>query len=146
MNKLTLHLGVIDQPYRSASKKASAMTTGDVAQILEEKYGLFSGFYRVHEADIAKAVENSLAGALDSLISGKVIDPWDGATKEIQTAFKDFISSREAENIGLPGTPTKAALRGVNHRYKHPYRKSNPRRPSFRDTGTMAGSFFAWVD
>jgi hypothetical protein len=145
-HRLTLHLGVLVQPYRTTSKKARAITTGDVAEILEAKYGLMAAFYRVHEADVGKAIENSLEGAMESLLMGRTTDPWGRGMQAIQQEFRDFISSKEAENVGIPGTPTKAALRGVNHRLKRPYVGRNPRRPSFRDTGLLMASFRSWVD
>ena len=68
-----------------------------------------------------------------------------GASR-VEEMFKDFISSGEAERVGVAGAPTAAALRGVNHRLLHPYAKANPRRVSFRDTGLFQSSFKAWVD
>lgn len=145
--RLTLHLGVIVQPYRTRGKKARGITTAEVAQILEDKYGLFSVYFRVSQKLVSSALENSVAGALESLMMGaKRIDPWGAATQKIETGFRDFISSRAAERSGIPGTPTAAALAGVNHRLKHPYRKANPRRPSFRDTALLMTNFKAWVD
>ena len=144
--RLTLHLGVIDQPYRTETRKARAITTGQVAQILEGKYDLMQTFARVHEATIESALEGSLTGALEALFMGRQVDPWGRGMQAIQSKFRDFISSGEAERVGIPGTPTKAAQRGVNHRLRHPYRKSNPPRPSFRDTGLYMASMRAWID
>lgn len=129
------------QPYRN-----DGLTTADVARFLEDQYGVMGAFYRSHEADVVKALEESLGGAVESLMMGRRVEPWGRATQAIQREFRDFISSKEAERVGIPGTPTKAALRGVNHRLKHPYAKRNPRRPSFRDTGLYMTSFRAWVD
>lgn len=143
--RLTLHLGVTVLPYRSRSAKASAMTTADVAEILEAKYGLFTGFWRVKQEDVAADLEVSLGGAMESLMMGRAVDPWGSATQAINQRFRDFINSKEAERIGLPGVPTKAALKGVNHRLKRPYRGRNARRPSFRDTGMLVSSFVSWV-
>ena len=144
--KLTLHLGVLVQPYRARNKKVSAITTGDVAEILESKYELIGTFYRVKEKAIAAAIEHSLGGAMESMLMGAPIrDPWAGGMQHIQEGFRRFISSMEAEKVGIPGTPTKAALMGVNHRLKHPYRSGNPRRPSFRDTGLLMNSFRSWI-
>lgn len=144
--RVTLHLGVVVQPYRSKSKKASPLTTADVAQFLETKYGLMQRFFDVKSARIAHAGEWSIVASIDAMFHGRYIDPFGQMTQSIQTMFNDFISSREAEVVGIPGTPTKAALRGVNHRLKHPYAKSNPRRASFIDTGLYLASFRAWVD
>jgi hypothetical protein len=143
---LKLHFGVLEQPYRASGARVGAVTTGDVATWLENRYGVMSAYARVHRDNIAGAMESSLTGALESLLSGHRVDPFGRAMQQIETGFKRFITSREAERVGIPGTPTKAALAGVNHRLKHPYRKSNPRRPSFRDTGLYLASFRAWVE
>jgi hypothetical protein len=142
--RLTLHLGVLVQPYRAKGKKAQALTTGDIATFLEKRYGLMAAFYRVHEADVAKAIENSLEGAMEALLMGKTVDRWGRGMQVIQQEFKDFISSKEAESVGIPKTPTHAALMGYSHRRKHPYARG-PRRPSFRDTGLYMASFRSWV-
>jgi hypothetical protein len=158
---LTLHLGVLDQPYAFAGSlkgfrstkwlkqrnggKHSALSTYDVAMILEKRYGLMAAFYRVHQSDVANDIEKSLEGAMQTLMMGHAIDPWGSATQSIMARFRDFINSREAERVGIPGTPTGWATWAVNHRLKHPY-AHNPRRPSFRDTGLFVASFRAWID
>ena len=144
--RLGLHLGVLVQPYRASGRTVKGLTTADVAGFLEDKYGLMGVFYRVHNRTVVDAIENSLEGAMESLLMGQAIDPWGRGMQKIQTAFKDFISSREAERVRIPGTPTQAALMGVNHRLKRPYARANPRRPSFKDTGLYMASFRAWVD
>ncbi len=153
----TIHLGVMVMPYRArtrlkrSGKVAAPVDTGQVAEYLEADYGIMEAFVRedVHGKDIVRAVEDSLESALKTLVttnSAKISLPWVAASADIESAFRDFIDSREAERVGIPGTPTKAALAGVNHRLKHPYRKTNPRRPSFRDTGMYVRSFRVWVD
>lgn len=136
----TLHLGVLVQPYRRGG-----LTTGDVASILEAKYGVMQAFVRVHERDIAGALEESMEGALENLLMRQYTDPFARATSTIAQTFRDFINSRESERVGIPGTPTKAALMGVSHRLAHPYAKANMRRPSFRDTGTYVTSARVWM-
>jgi hypothetical protein len=139
--RLTLHLGVLVQSYRERG-----LTTADVAQFLEKEYALMATFYKVHEREIAEALEESLAGAIETLVMRRQFgDPWAGGMQRIQQQFREFISTKEAERVGIPNTPTLAALRGVNHRLKHPYAKSNPRRPSFRDTGLLMASFRSWI-
>jgi len=133
-------LGVLVQPYYRRG-----MTTYDVAQILESKYGVMRAFWRVRGQEATNHIVESLLGALESRAMGQRIDPYGSAMQKVETMFRTFISSQEAERVGIPGTPTKAALRGVNHRYKHPYARSNARRPSFRDTGTYMNSFRSWV-
>lgn len=167
----TLHLGVIDVPYverepparRKARLAKNARrvlpaklrhpdavfkTTGDVATILEAKYGVMEAYYDNHELEIVGWLTESLAGALEDVLAGAPVadrDPFAEGASKIEEGFKEFLSSREAERIGIEGTPTKAARRGVNHRLKHPYAKENPRRPSFIDTGLYQASMKAWV-
>jgi hypothetical protein len=150
--RLTLYLGVLIQPYRvrtTRSRKAKAvtpLTTGDVAQFLEDKYEIIKTFVRVKEDKMIRVLEGSLQGGLESLLTGAPkTDPWGSATQDIMAMFSDFILSREAERVGIPGTTTLAAIKGINHRKKHPYAKANPRRASFFDTGLYVGSFRAWM-
>jgi hypothetical protein len=165
-NRITLHLGVIDQPYQSyqqpekvpMAKKGKAnrpvkpksepdtKTTGEVAEILEEKYGILDTFAFARLPDIAKALEDSIAGELETLLMGGSPsgDPFKGAESAITTMMKKFISTQEIEHMGIEGVPTQAAKDGVNHRLKHPYAKANPRRPSFMDTTLYWNSLRAW--
>lgn len=164
---LILHLGVIDLPYadeESSPKKrvaqarkrskpikpdksetSGAKTTGDVAEILERKYHVIETFYDLHEEDIGEMFAESMKNSLEALISGApaTLNPFGEATSEIDAAFKDYLSTEEIAGTGTPGVPTKAALRGVNHRLKI---KHGSRRPSFIDTGQFQASFVSWVD
>lgn len=159
----TLHLGVIDIPYayeqegerktkkRKGKKKKKVVkstTTGDVAEIIEEKYHLMETFFEVHEDRIAEVLTESLAGAVESQLMGAPAsaDQFAAGTQEINAMFKHFVASREAERVNIPGTPTRAALKGVSHRRAHPYAKANPRRPSFIDTGLFVDNFMSWID
>lgn len=149
----TLHLGVIDVPYSQArgrrrSAKAGSVTTGDVAGWLEDRYLILEHFWQAHSKDIAADLEKSIQGAVESLFMGAPIqhNPFGSGTSEIENRMKAFLSTQEIERIGFLGIPTQAALRGINHRKKHPYRKGNPRRPSFIDTGQMQASYKAWVE
>jgi hypothetical protein len=160
--ELTLHIGVTEIPYAfdrpikdikgfsrtkaMKSRTAKSITTGEVAQILEDEYGLFSVFERVHRQDIADALAESVNGALESLLMGQSVDPWGAGTQVIDQMFRDWINSGESEKAGMAGVPTKAALAGVNHRLSHPYARRNPRRPSFRDTGLLSASLKSFVD
>jgi hypothetical protein len=141
----TLHLGVVEQPYRSNKGKELGITTFEVAKHLEKKYGIMLKFYDVRQKEVIGSLEQSVARAVAYLIQGQRIDPFGGATQKIQSAFRDFIVTKQAEGVGIPGTPTGAALAGVNHRLAHPYAAGNPRRPSFLDTGLYLSSFRAWI-
>lgn len=160
---MILHLGVLDMPYADAPKKHQRKsggtpneTTGDVAEILEAKYGVMEQFYKAHEQDIATSLESSIAGALENLLASKgssltkqiLAGTSTGlaqAESEIKDKFSNFLSNKEVETLGIAGVPTQAALDGVNHRLKHPYKK-RPARASFIDTGLYETSFRAWVE
>jgi hypothetical protein len=155
-SRLTLHLGVIVQQYRTPSttgrgrkkrRTVKATDTGQVAGWLEDKYGLFTVFWNVYGQRGADALADGLAGHLENMLMGAPTgnDPFGQGCSQIDEFFRNFIASKESENVGIPGTPTMAAIRGVNHRLKHPYAKSNPRRPSFLDTGILMGSYRTWM-
>lgn len=167
----TLHLGVVDFPYvkhvappqrRVAVKtrkggKPTAFTappsggetTGDVATWLEDKYHVMEVFFEEAGVDsIRKAIEHSAEMAVEALILGNQapgLTLTSQAETEIKQAFDVFITLQLADGI-IPGVPTQAALKGVNHSLLHPYAKSNPERPSFRDTGTYRGAFWVGID
>lgn len=165
---LTLHLGMIDVPYAnevkrekvSHAKKGKAnkpikrktengtQTTGDVAEILEAKYHIMDTFAFARLPDIAKELEDSIAGSLESLLMGgnTAPNPFAKAESAITNMFKDFLAKGDVEHMGIDGVPTQAAQHGVNHRLVHPYAKSNPRRESFIDTGGYHDHFIAWID
>jgi hypothetical protein len=167
---MILHLGVVDVPYTTSTPQhvrrvavrtrkgsparvisappAGGQTTGDVAEILEDKYRVMGNFFDAHETDIAGALEETIGDAFENLLSG--INPGSNATAaamgQIETLFHTFISTQEMDGMGIPGVPTQAALNGVNHRLAHPTAKSNPSRPSFRDTGLFDANFKAWIE
>jgi hypothetical protein len=166
---LTLNLGVVDMPYsaesykehkikfakrgksnkpvREPSNDAASITTGDVAKILEEKYGILDTFKFARLPDIAKMLEESMAKELENMMMGQTpTNPFQGAEAKITQMMKDFLSTQAVESMGIEGVPTQAALDGVNHRLKHPYAHGNPRRPSFIDTSLMQQSYKAWVE
>lgn len=164
---ITLHLGVVDQPYavnaprrvrvtrprrgellRTTAPASGAQTTGDVAQWLEDRYHVMETFYELHQQEIADEFATSMADSLVDLLAGAPPSSniFAGIESELDTRFKQFISAQEMDGLGVPGVPTQAAKRGVNHRLKHPYAKGNPERPSFRDTGLYQASFKSWVD
>jgi hypothetical protein len=165
---LTLVLGEVEVPYdhrppapkrvakarpgkqrrrkRSGGGVGGAKTTADVAKILEQKYGLFQLFYTLHQADIAQALADGMGDALASIMAGAplTIDPHGAAMETIRDKFVTFLETEEAAGY-IAGVPTAAALKGVNHRLKRPYKKSNPRRPSFIDSSQMETAFVAWI-
>lgn len=158
---MKLHLGVIDLPYaydqqalgkngkptKRTRKVRLAVTTGDVAGFLENKYHPFEIFYESRQEEIVGYLEEGLTASLEDLIAGAPprADPFAGGCQKIEDRFKQFLANREMEALGYPGVPTQAALQGVNHRMARPYQK-RASRPSFIDTSLYQTSFKAWVD
>ena len=149
---MKLHLGVLDQLYstppsgKRRRQGGSVVSTGQVAEWLEDEYHVMEHFAQLHGQEIADAVAEDMSASLETMLMGGSTELTLGeATSKIEELFKTMISMSELEGIGYPGIPTQAALKGVNHRLAHPYARSNPRRPSFRDTGLFQASMKAWV-
>ena len=79
------------------------------------------------------------------------------AVSEIEREFRTFLDENELQDAGVPGVPTKAAMNGVNHRFKSKLnnvsmaekqagtRVGTPR-VSFIDTGTYQKAFKVWTE
>ena len=165
----TLHLGVIDLPYiedpagapkkiakagrkrpkphKSHAGKYGNVTTGDVATFLENRYHLMEIFWELHKDEIADDFANSVAGSIETLLMGGPanLDVMGTATSKLEDRFKQMLSQRELDTIGIPGIPTAAAEAGVSHRHKSGFTKNRTPRPSFIDTGLFQASFKSWV-
>lgn len=162
---MKLIFGVVDIPYSAALPAAAKRsirwragkkpwqhlggftTTGDVADILERRYGIMGYFYEKHGQEIADDLTDTLEGKLENILlgapySGRLFEDTD--FEEVQSMFRKFLDDREMD--GQPGVPTGAAQKGVNHRLQHPYAKANGERPSFIDSGTYQLSMRARID
>ena len=147
---MKLHLGMNDVSYVGTEPKTKRgkttganITTGDVAQILEDEYHIMQTFFDKHQADIASDLESSVAGALESVLMGAPLElnAFGEAESAIQDRFQRFIDNKEMD--GQPGVPTKASLLGVSKRFKN--KKGSPGRPSFVDTGLYLSNFRSWI-
>ena len=119
-------------------------TTGDVAGWLEDKYKPMEAYLATHGQEVADNLAQSMLGAMEAqLMGGPAGDPYAEGASKIEEGFKAFLSAGEIETLGIPGLPTGAASRGVNHRLK--LKKGAPR-PSLIDTGLYQSSFKAWVE
>lgn len=141
---MKLSLGVIDVGY---SSEDGAKTTGEVAEILEDKYHIMRIFYELNEQFIADKIADSLGGALESLAQGKPYSPamLKPALPKVDERFRDFLDRDEISRIMPASQQIIAAQKGVSHRKKQPYAKKNKPRPSFIDTGLYQSSFRSWV-
>lgn len=159
---MQLVLGVHDMSYaaqfhtsagkakRGMSKAQTAygkgMTTGDVAQILEARYGIMRAFVDMNKDDILNSIQSSMVGAVINIVNGQpgAISPGAQAMADIETKFKESLSNRAYDGV-LKGVPTLASQRGVSHRFKKPYAR-RAARPSFIDTGLYQSSFTVWQE
>ena len=145
----TLHLGVTEIPYAGRPGKGKTVTTTqDVAEILEGKYHIFEHFYEIHHNEISSLIEFAVAGATETLMMGgrASLDAALGAAaSRIEDMFRKMLDEKELDKLGYPGIPTGAALKGVSHRFGHPYARRGPR-PSFVDSGLYQSSFKAWFE
>lgn len=160
----TLHIGVNDIPYaneapapkkvakarkgkankpRKSAENAATQTTGEVAEILEAKYGVMQKFVDKHLPEIADELADGMAGALESLMMGAPpeLNPFGTATAKVSRMFREFIDNKEMD--GVPGVPTKASLEGRSLRFK---RRRGPPRPSFQDSGLYEANATSWID
>jgi hypothetical protein len=160
---MKIHLGENDLPYGAAvqalrmrtprrggrpyptRQSAGGITTGDVANILEHKYALFSVFAAMTRDFITDVVTESMRGELQNVLMGKpanLSDPFAQGMSAIEARFRDFLDYQGMDGRA-PGVPTKAALMGRSIRLK---RRRGPPRPSFIDSGLMRANFRSWVE
>ena len=166
---LTLHLGVNEIPYVEAPRKprraaqvrpgkqkprkpikgearGATVTTGDVGGYLESKYHLMETFFEVKEEEIGEICAKNMARIVDDLLAGLPVqnqDPFAASMSEVEAMFKDWITTGEAERVGIPGTPTKASIARRSLRFKK--KVSQGPRPSVVDSSLFESSFRAWV-
>ena len=182
----TLVLGVIDFPYANeppepkkvplakvgkaakpikpaeTAAENRVVTTGQVAEYLENKYHIMRLFVEMQEAVIEMELVESVKSAIINLsLGGQVGDgigeALNDAVSEIEREFRTFLDENELQDAGVPGVPTKAAMNGVNHRFKSKLnnvsmaekqagtRVGTPR-VSFIDTGTYQKAFKVWTE
>lgn len=150
MANVVIHMGFINTPYtkqamsapmttaREHEKKSrrhytKTRTAENIANILEDKYGVLDLFTSMYEEEIAGAITEKVADfAIQSLSSkGKLasdrmaqyVKP---SSSKIEKMFRGFLDKGET------GIVTAASM----HRSK----------PSFIDTGVYRASFRVWAD
>lgn len=153
----SLVFGVLEVAYSDAHGPAGGpTTTGDVAQILEDRYHVMQTFFDLRKGRIAEFLADGMATAIQNLVAGRPTlgsavrngNPMFDAAQRIEHEFRSFLDANEMQKlaIALTGAPISAAAsKGVNHRKKHPYAKKNRGRPAFIDTGLYRSSFRALV-
>jgi len=132
---MILHLGVNEEPYADKG----SISTGDVAGILERKYGIMEHFFYNHEQEILNDIAETYLG-ITSGTDSRSLDS-DIAIDSINERFRRFLADKEMDGQ-IDGVPTKASLMGKSLRFK---RKKGPVRPSFIDSGLYEVNFRAWT-
>jgi hypothetical protein len=133
---MKLHLGIEEFPYGDKG----SISTGDVAEILEGKYGIMEHFYYNHEQEILNDIAETYLG-ITSGTDSRSLDS-DIAIDSINERFRRFLADKEMDGQ-IDGVPTKASLLGKSIRFK---RKKGPVRPSFIDSGLYEVNFRAWTN
>lgn len=137
----TLHLGVEDVAY-SDPDAPGAVTTGEVAEILEKKYHVMEVFFELYQKKIADELGESIAERLEAMMQGAPAQAIDSISVDaLSLMFGRYLSSGEWEQVS--GQRIAAAHAGVSHRKKDKKRAGS--RVAFVDTGLYRKSFRAWL-
>jgi hypothetical protein len=168
-DSIKLHMGFINTPYtkktimrpitsaKEESKRkhrrgfTKTMTAQDVANILEEKYGIVDTFSMIYEDEINNMMKEGFAEIAENMLSKKIeytsaniknlMKPY---TNQIVNIFRSFLDHEEMNGM-VEGVPTAASLGGVRHG-RGRKTKRGIQRPSFIDTGIYRASFRVWAD
>lgn len=119
----TIQLGVLDGPHGGNGKDKDGKTIGDVAGYLETNYALFETFFAVEEDFISQQIEKSIADWTEEFLIRGIEpkrSPLQAAAVNIAVRFKEDIYQNKTNHWPLEpdDVPTKAALMGINHRFK----------------------------
>jgi hypothetical protein len=135
----TLTLGVDDVPYPDSENGHKLKTTGDVAELLEDKYHIMEHFIDQHADDVIEKLKDAEEVKFSSRIGR---DLRDEITYNLEVDFRNFILNSEMDKLGVPGVPTEAARKG-RKTARRIWR--GPERPSFYDTELYLDSFNAEI-
>lgn len=135
-----LSLGVTDVAYSDPDAKG-AVTTGEVAEFLEQKYHVIETFYELHKQQISDELGSAVAERIESLLQGNPGTSSDLAVDGIDEMFRKYLDAGEWEAVS--GQMVMAARTGVSHRKKK--KKREGARPAFIDTGLYQASFRSWL-
>lgn len=142
---MKLVLGVLDVAYSDAGS-SGAMTTGDVAKILEDRYHVMETFYESRRQQVGEWLADSVAGAIDALVRGRNVPPTFDAEQKIEASFRAYLAANEWSGIVPITQQITAAQMGMSKRFKAGHSKGHKERPAFIDTGLYQASFRAWIE
>jgi hypothetical protein len=163
IDNVVIHLGFLNTPYTAkaiaspmagvrsvlAKKQSrgvtSTMTAVDVANILENKYGILDLFSKYYIDEIMQPITSSFNDTMLEVLTGEykstkepILQKMRPKAREIENLFREFLNNEEM-NGRVGGVPTQAALTGKGRRTRRPG-------PSFVDTGIYKASFRVWLD
>jgi hypothetical protein len=160
----TLSLGVVNVAYVDSEEK-DATTTGEVAEILEDKYHVMGVFVDTHKEEIADLVAKKYLAMLNTMVNnGPKPDSKAIPMDRVDSAFRDYLGADEWQHS--TGQTIAAARAGVSHRFKSvkggtlsaasiasgknkaasiALKKSRGPRPAFIDTGLYSAAFRSWL-
>jgi hypothetical protein len=157
----TLNLGVHNVAYGARGSRG-ALQTGQLAKILEGRYGIMRAFFEHERPMIGAAITRSIKGSLINVLMGQPgpVVLTNMSTSSIDNAFKQSITTYKYDQWIKRGrpfpVPTLASLAGISHRTKNPKagrgkksratgKRERVVRPSFRDTGLYQAQFVSWI-
>lgn len=136
---MKLSLGVVDVSYSDPDAKG-AVTTGEVAEFLENKYHVMRVFYELHEKEIGQQIGVAVVERMESALQGNPMQSGDVKIDDLKKMFRRYLDAGEWERTS--GQTIAAAKQGVSHRKKS---KKRGQRVAFIDTGLYQSSFEAWL-
>lgn len=149
MRRVTIHTKTLSRAQRAYG---TGRTTGQIASILEARYGIMRAYYDNRKANvILPAIERSVKGALINIMNGQpgVVAMETAAMFRITEDFQEALSMKRFDSwISRGGTypvPTLASQGGVSMRHKSGFTKGKLSRPSFINTGFYQSSFVTWM-
>lgn len=137
---MKLNLGVVNVSYSDPDAKG-AVTTGEVAEFLENKYHVMRVFYELHEKEIGEQIGVAVVERMESVLQGNPMQSPDVKIDDLKKMFRRYLDAGEWERA--TGQTIAAAHQGVSHRKKSKRREE--KRVAFIDTGLYQSSFEAWL-
>jgi hypothetical protein len=118
---------------RYSKRYGENKTTGEVAQELEEKYGILDMFFEMEEDNIDDIIEDTFFEYAENVMMMQDYDKHalHERVAKLENKFKYALSNRRFDGR-ITGAPTKASLKEG--------------RASFIKSGLYRQSFRAWVD
>jgi len=148
---MELHFGQVVIPYPNGE------LSSDVANELEDNYGLISVFCHLKRNQIEKQYVLAIQDMLKDVVRGVPIHPdkniaFGKANTATTQMRRDMLNKREYDGL-IHGVPTLRAEMGISLRFKTGFttakvkgKKIRISRPSFIDTHLYLNSMITWLE